>query len=67
MGQRSAFSSSKLHNPQFNLITPEKPRDFTRERLLRKIEDGTFKTVSFLNTNTNSYIPFASTTDKTRR
>ncbi len=56
-----------LHNPHFNLITPEKPKDFPREKLLRKIEDGPLKTGSFLNTNAHTNGPFTSTNDKTRR
>ena len=64
IGQRSAFSSSKLHNAQFNMVTPEKSKEFPREKLLRKIDDP-LKSVSFLNTNTN--LPFTSTNDKTKR
>jgi hypothetical protein len=49
------------------MITPEKFRDFPREKLMRKIEDGPLKSVSFLNTNADTHIPFTSTNNKTRR
>jgi len=65
IGQRSAFSSSKLHNYQFSLVTPEKSRDVLREKIIRKIEDGPLRSIPLMNTNTN--VPFNSTVDKTRR
>jgi hypothetical protein len=65
IGQRSAFSSSKLHNYQFIFVTPEKSRDVLREKIIRKIEDGPLRSIPLMNTNTN--VPFNSTVDKTRR
>lgn len=71
IGQRSAFSSSKIHNYHFNMITPEKPKNFQKEKLVKKIEEGPFKSVTLINTNninnTNTHLPLTSTCDKTRR
>jgi len=53
------------------MITPEKPRNFQKEKLVKKIDEGPLKSVTLINTNninnTNTHLPFTSTCDKTRR
>jgi hypothetical protein len=67
LGQKSAFSSSKINNPLYNMITPEKSKNIPKEKNRRKFNDEQLRSVSFMNTNTNTTIPFSSTHDKTKR